>query len=102
MDVNATRMIERGNQASPLKVKLALGLGIARGRSAQAWCVLQPAGTGGWSLDVVPGRVVHPGLLGGWELPSTSVQGGHGMKLHGTAALSWSDRRRQGWVEGGR
>jgi hypothetical protein len=46
MDVNATRMIERGNQASPLKVKLAVGLGIARGRSAQAWCVLQPAGTG--------------------------------------------------------
>jgi hypothetical protein len=62
--------------------------------------VRAPAGrNGGWSLDVVPGRVVHPGLLGGWELPSTSVQGGHGMKLHGTAALSWSDGRRQGWVE---
>src|SRR5260370_1743978 len=49
--------------------------------------------------------LVHPGLLGGWELPSTPVQGGHRMKLHGNAALSWSGRRRlaervvdQGWT----
>src|SRR5712691_1233223 len=37
--------------------------------------------------------LVHPGLLGGWELPSTPVQGGHRMKLHRNAALSWSGRR---------
>jgi hypothetical protein len=34
MDVNATQMIESGNQALPLKAKLAVGLGISRGRRA--------------------------------------------------------------------
>src|SRR5918996_5646168 len=58
-----------------------------------------------WRLVVVPKQVVHPGLLGGWELPSTPVQGGHRMKLHRNAALSWSGRRRlaervvvEGWT----
>src|SRR6266545_191309 len=36
-------------------------------------------------LAVVPEHVVHPGLLGGWELPSHPVQGGARMKLHGNA-----------------
>src|SRR5690606_32501151 len=43
--------------------------------------------------------------LGGWELPSTPVQGGHRMKLHRNAALSWQGRRRlaervvvEGWT----
>src|SRR5437867_10318191 len=54
-----------------------------------------------WFLSTL----VHPGPLRGWELPSTPVQGGHRMRLHRNAALSWSGRRllavrviEQGWT----
>jgi leucine-zipper of insertion element IS481/Histidine phosphatase superfamily (branch 1) len=55
-------------------------------------------------LVVVPDHVVHPGLLGGWVVLKPRVQGGHRMRLHANAALSFRQRERmvcrvveQGW-----
>ena len=45
-------------------------------------------------LGVVPERVVHPGLLGGWWLLKPQFQGGRRMRLHANAALTLSQRRR--------